>query len=223
MRNICRAQKFCALFSKGDYMKVFKIKLLLVMTIAGLILGIGGFGDAMLLLEGTTLNLNEAEQSDFESASLIEGKINFVYGPFATLEETESTYGITTNVKETNFFIVGNFDSDTYMDYYNGDDKFDDFYVVFSTSNLATSSVLSKASNEWVAYLNGETDPSFGPPQITVEFSGKLSNQSSDNDYLNFRQDAFEELANANIKDYQFATLRIVGGEIGKTPLYLFF
>lgn len=204
-------------------MKKIINKLFLIMVVAGIILGIGGFSDAMLIMKGKTLNLNEAEQTDFEEAALIEGKINFVYGPFATLEETETTYGVVTKKTDTDFYVVGNFDAETYMEYYNGGEEIDDFYVIFSTSNPAKQAVLDMASERWVEYLNEGYLTNPNPPEITIEFEGKLTNQSEDDDYISFRKAAIDDLANAGIKDYQYATLRIADGKVENTSLYIFF
>ncbi len=202
-------------------MKKFLNTLVLFMVIGGLILAIGGFSDAKLVMSGKTINLNEAEQPDMEDPSIIEGQLDFVYGPFATYEEKQTRYGVTVSEKETDFFIVGNFNNETYQKFWNEDEEFVDFYVILSTADKEMSKKLTAASDEWVDFLT--TDAPMLPPEIEIDFSGKLASQSEDDDYLQFRQDAFDDLGGIGIKESQYAGLRIVEGELGNTTLLVFF
>ncbi len=205
-------------------MKKFLNTLVLFMVIGGLILAIGGFSDAKLVMKGKTINLNEVEQPDMEDPAIIEGQLDFVYGPFATYEEKQTRYGVTVSEKETDFFIVGNFNNETYQKFWNEDEDFVDFYVILSTADEEMRKKLTAASDEWVDFLNSlNTDAPMPLPEIEIDFSGKLASQSEDDDYLQFRQDAFDDLGGIGIKESQYAGLRIVEGEIGNTALLVFF
>ena len=98
-----------------------KTSILFVIGILGLIVVIAGFNEFKLLVSGRKVDLNTASISDFDKPALIDGKVDFVYGPFATLEETQKTYGVTTGKTETNFYIVGNFSGEMYESWENGE------------------------------------------------------------------------------------------------------
>lgn len=104
-----------------------KTSILFVIGILGLIVVIAGFNEFKLLVSGRKVDLNTASISDFDKPALIDGKVDFVYGPFATLEETQKTYGVTTGKTETNFYIVGNFSGEMYESWENGELEFDTF------------------------------------------------------------------------------------------------
>ena len=102
------------------------VRFILSLMIIGALLAVAGYGDAMMLMSGKTVNINDASLDDFNEKALCEGNIAFVYGPFCTLETSQKRYGVTTSKTETDFFIVGN---PTF-----------ECFAVFSTSDAALKS-----------------------------------------------------------------------------------
>lgn len=135
-----------------------KTSILFVIGILGLIVVIAGFNEFKLLVSGRKVDLNTASISDFDKPALIDGKVDFVYGPFATLEETQKTYGVTTGKTETNFYIVGNFSGEMYESWENGELEFDTFYTVLSVADKDKQKELDAAAEDWVNYLTSEDE-----------------------------------------------------------------
>lgn len=182
----------------------------LVMIIMGFLIFAASLGESMLVIKGDKINLNKAKQADLNEKHLIEGEIDFVYGPFATYEETSTTYGIETRKKETNFYIVGNFSDEMF----NGDEEYEQFYAVFSTADKDMMKKLDAAAKDWVNWLSSE-DMNEEPPKIKIDFEGKLSEESSDKDYIKYKNEALDDLKNVNIKREDVTVLRIVEGKVG--------
>lgn len=182
----------------------------LVMMIMGFLIFAASLGESMLVIKGDKINLNEAKQTDLNEKHLIEGEIDFVYGPFTTYEESSTTYGIETRKKETNFYIVGNFSDEMF----NGDKEYEQFYAVFSTADKDLIKKLDSAARDWVNWLSSD-DMNEEPPKIKIDFDGKLSEESSNEDYIKYKNEALDDLKNVNIKKEDVAVLRIVEGKVG--------
>lgn len=182
-------------------------KVLLVVSLIGLILALGGFSDTMLLFKGDTVNLTDP-LSEFDKKALVQGDIDFVYGPFATLEETQKTYGVTTNKKETDFYIVGNSESG-------------EGFAVLSTSHDDMKAKLLAAADEWYDWLTSEED--YPEPEISISFKGKLWAQYDDTDYDTFYSEAKSELTYIGIGEDEYASMRIIEGEVSMTSVYMCF
>ena len=192
-------------------------KAFLILIVAGILLCNAGFGDTMLLIKGNTVNLNEAAAGDFTEEALAEGTIDFVYGPFAVLEQTQKHYGITTSKTETNFYIVANVYGDEERDIE------DVPFVVFSTADKDLISELDSAADDWYNYFTSD-DENEPEPEVSIDFKGKLATQPSDGDYDQYYQEAIEDLKNVGIEDYQHAeAMRIVGGEVKPLMMVLCF
>lgn len=179
-----------------------KTQVLIVVMIIGIVLTAVGLGDAMTFLSGKVVNFNDASIGDFDEKALAKGEIFYVDGPFATLEQSQKRYGVTTSKTETNYYIVAaNMDKEAYM---NGD--FDDtFYVVLAVSNKDLISELDSAVNAWEKYLDGDSDV----PDINIDIKGKLIKQSDESDYKKYRNDFLDG------DDTPVAEMMIQNGEIG--------
>lgn len=179
-----------------------KTQVLIVVMIIGIVLTAVGLGDAMTFLSGKVVNFNDASIGDFDEKALAKGEIFYVDGPFATLEQSQKRYGVTTSKTETNYYIVAaNMDKEAYM---NGD--FDDtFYVVLAVSNKDLISELDSAVNAWEKYLDGDSDV----PDINIDIKGKLIKQSDESDYKKYRDDFLDG------DDTPVAEMMIQNGEIG--------
>lgn len=173
-------------------------KVLLIVSLVGLILAIGGFGDMMLLFKGDTVNITDS-LSEFDKKALVQGDIDFVYGPFATLEETHKTYGVTTSKNETDFYIVGNAESG-------------EGFAVLSTSDDDMKAKLLAAADEWYEWFT--TNDDIPEPDISISFKGKLGAQYDDTDYDTYYNEAKSELVNVGIGENDYASMRIIEGEV---------
>ena len=213
-----------------------KLMVFLIIFILGAVMALAGFADTKLLMSGDKINLNTAQMGDLDNPAIIEGEIDFVYGPFAILEQTEKTYGITTKKTETNFYIIGNFSDDMYAEWENGTDEaaeLDYFYVVLATSNKDKQAELDKAYDKWYSYLaniyNAEAaNEQYGgnfqydgePPKVSVQFKGKTVEQMSDPEYEQYLNEAMEDLG---LESGDIAFLEIREGEVKKTTTYAIF
>ncbi|MBQ8348339.1 MAG: hypothetical protein IJY19_01660 [Ruminococcus sp.] len=185
-----------------------KTQVLIVVMIIGIVLTAVGLGDAMTFLSGKVVNFNDASIGDFDEKALAKGEIFYVDGPFATLEQSQKRYGVTTSKTETNYYIVAaNMDKEAYM---NGD--FDDtFYVVLAVSNKDLISELDSAVNAWEKYLDGDSDV----PDINIDIKGKLIKQSDESDYKKYRDDFLDG------DDTPVAEMMIQNGEIGASTFVI--
>ncbi len=182
-------------------------RILLFIAVIGMIMAIGGFSDTMLLFKGDTVNLTDP-LSRFDDRALVQGEIDFVYGPFCTLETSTTRYGITTSTHETDFFIVGNIESGQ-------------GFAVLSTGNTEMREKLTDAADKWVDWLTTEED--IPEPEINISFRGKLWEQYDDSQYDTYYRDAKDDLANIGIGDDEYAEFRIIEGEVSVVSLVLFF
>ena len=199
-----------------------KTSILFVIGILGFIVVIAGFNEFKLLVSGRKVDLNTASISDFDKPALIDGKVDFVYGPFATLEETQKTYGVTTGKTETNFYIVGNFSGEMYESWENGELEFDTFYTVLSVADKDKQKELDAAAEDWVNYLTSE-DENEAPPYYSIEIKGKLEKQVKDDDYKQYYSEAQDDLSNVSVEKDEYAELMITNGEVKATFTYVFF
>lgn len=171
-----------------------RTRILLIVAMVGAVLFAMGIGNTLLLFKGDTVDLTDPVSS-FNDTALCQGKIDFVIGPFATLEESHKRYGVTTSKTETDFFIVSNLEEGS-------------AFVVFSTANKEMRQKLTDASEEWEKFF---VDEDADIPDTSIEFKGRLSKQYDDDDYDKYYND---------VKDYigfdssEAAKLRIVDGEL---------
>lgn len=197
-----------------------KTSILFVIGILGLIVVIAGFNEFKLLVSGRKVDLNTASISDLDKPALIDGKVDFVYGPFATLEETQKTYGVTTGKTETNFYIVGNFDSEMYKSWENSDVEPELFYTVLAVADKDKQKELDAAAEDWVDYLTGKNE---NPPYYSIEIKGKLEKQVKDDDYKQYYSEAQDDLSYVSDGKDEYAELMITNGEVKATFTYVFF
>lgn len=196
--------------------KIYSV--LIIIMIMGALVAMASYTEAMLVIKDKRINLNTASQSDFDEKAIIDGEISFVYGPFATYEETSKKYGVTVSKKETNYYIVGNFSEDMLS----GDEDYDEFYVIYSASDKDMVSKLDDAADKWYNWLTDENEESL-PPEVRIEFSGKLWTEPTEDDYIKYRDEAFDDLTNIGIDKSMYAELKINDGEVGKSSVALFF
>lgn len=197
-----------------------KTSILFVIGILGLIVVIAGFNEFKLLVSGRKVDLNTASISDLDKPALIDGKVDFVYGPFATLEETQKTYGVTTGKTETNFYIVGNFDSEMYKSWENSDVEPELFYTVLAVADKDKQKELDAAAEDWVDYLTGKNE---NPPYYSIEIKGKLEKQVKDDDYKQYYSEAQDDLSYVSDENDEYAELMITNGEVKAAFTYVFF
>ncbi len=209
-------------------MKKIRFTLPAILMVLGIILTMAGYDDAMLLMKGKTVDFNTAQQIDLEEKAMIEGEIDFVLGPFATLEETtKSRYGITTRKTETNFYIVGNFSYEQYEEWYNGGEGFDAFYTVLTVADQSKRFAFDSAASKWNAFFGGLAEYQAGTapgipvvPNVSVEFKGKLADDVMDPEYVEIRDETMENLG---LLGEEMTTLRIIYGELTTTSYVIFF
>ncbi len=171
-----------------------RTRILLIVLIVGAVLFAMGIGNTLLLFKGDTVDLTDPVSS-FEDTALCQGEMDFVIGPFATLEETRKRYGVTTGKTETDFFIVSNLEKGS-------------AFVVFSTANKEMRQKLTDASEKWENYF---ADEDAEMPEVSIEFKGRLSKQYDDDDFDKYYNDVKEAIG---FTDAEAAELRIVDGEL---------
>lgn len=190
-------------------MKNTKAKIFVIMMIVGLAFCLAGFSDAMLLFKGKKVDLNKSSISDFKESALVDGEVDFVYGPFTTYEESH---------RDTDFFIVGSFTADSYENM--TDEEFDKaFYVVLSTSDKDMKKKLTAASDEWTDYLTDDEIPEYDVPEISIDFEGRLSEQPTDKEYKDFYNDTVNQLSDIGIEKSDLAKYRIEARKINKSAI----
>lgn len=173
-----------------------KTRILLFVFMLGMILFILGIGNTLLLFKGKTVDMTDPVSS-FSKTALCQGEIDFVIGPFATLEETQKRYGVTTSKTETDFFIVSNLEEGT-------------AFAVFSTANTEMRRKLTSASEKWEKYLEkGDFDAE--APNVKIEFAGKLAKQYNDDDFEEYYNDVKNYLG---LSASDCGKLRIVDGKL---------
>lgn len=190
----------------GGFLKYIR-RILIIISLVGLLLGIAGTGDTILLLSGKKISFTD-EISDFSEKALIDGEIDFAYGPFAVLEETQKRYGATISRNETEFYIVSNIESGK-------------AFVVLSTSDDNMKEQLFNASEKWVEWLS--TDDDVAPPEVSIKFTGKLANHPSDKDYDTYYNQAVDDLSYTGVEKYEYASMRIIEGDVPKSIIFLCF
>lgn len=204
------------------YMKL-KTRILIFIIFAGILMALAGFDDAMLVMKGDVIDLNDSEITDYEQDTLIKGNIYFPVGCIATKEESHTVYGIPAGKTTTYYYLVCNVDHDSYDTYMNSDqEELNDFYVIFSTSDEEMIDRIDKLSDEWDEYLEKQDngDRSAVYPSTEVSFQGRLAPQPGEEDYIKYRDECFEEW---EFKPTEVATYRIRDGKLGLPAVLLFF
>lgn len=191
----------------------------LVFVILGVAMAIGGFKNFTIFMSGNVININEATVSDFDKEAMAEGNITFVYGPFAVLETSHKTYGITTSTSETNYYIVGNFDQKTYQKYFEDEEEVDMSYMILQVSDEALQKRLDSAAKEWISFLT-YTGNSDMPPQVSINIKGMFIKTSDDVEFEEYYQDAREDLENVGISASQYAKMTLRNGELTAARAY---
>ncbi|MDE5619692.1 MAG: hypothetical protein K2I80_04100 [Ruminococcus sp.] len=170
-----------------------------VIMIMSLIFAMAFMDDATRFMKGNRIDFNKSEKADFSDPhAVINGKIDFVYGPFATYEETTKKYGLTVHKKETNYYVVSNLE-DT------------EFFTVLSTSDKDLISKLDSAADKWYDYFTVEEAVE---PVVSIEFDGKLNYPSSMEDYETYYNEAVDDLANVGVEKSMFADMQINEGKV---------
>ena len=170
-----------------------------VIMIMSLIFAMAFMDDATRFVKGNRIDFNKSERADFSDPhAVINGKIDFVYGPFATYEETTKKYGLTVHKKETNYYVVSNLE-DT------------DFFTVLSTSDKDLISKLDSAADKWYDYFTVEEAVE---PVVSIEFDGKLNYPSSMEDYETYYNEAVDDLSNVGVEKSMFADMQINEGKV---------
>lgn len=192
-----------------------RIIIALILLALGIAIPVISFEDMKIAIKNERINLNTASQSDFDKKALVEGEINFVYGPFATYEEEHKSHGITTSKKETNYYIIGNFTKD---DFFNDDM----FFVIFSTADKDMIKKLDNAAEKWIDFFTSE-DENVAPPETSIKFDGKLWTEPTDSKYVQYRNSAFDDLEYLGIDESLYAKLKINEGSDRTSTIVVFF
>lgn len=171
----------------------------LALTCLALVFSLAFLDDTKRYIKGNEIDFNSSKQVDFSDPyAMISGEIDFVYGPFATYEETTKKYGMTIRKKETNYYIVSNLDDI-------------DFFTVISTADKDLISELDKAADKWIDYF---TDENASEPVVNIKFDGKLSYQNSMEEYEQYYNEAVDDLSNVGVEKSMFADMQITEGKI---------
>jgi len=181
-----------------------KMKILWVIFVIGAIAAFANFFDFMLLVKKQNVNLNEASISDFDKQSLVDGEIDFVYGPFAELEETRKTRGIPTGKTITEFYLVANFTDEEFCSWLNGEIDVDSYFTVLAVTDKDLINKLDKAAEDWINFLTTDV---VEPPHYSIKLDGKAVEQLKDSEYKKYLAEARDDLLNVfdsvDIAEYQ--------------------
>lgn len=197
----------------------FKIgRAFVVMVLLGIMLSVAGFADAKMYLSGKTIDLNTATMDDFKEKCMVEGDIAYVDGHFATYEEKNKKYGVTTSKSKTYYYLVENVSLADMRKYVEGEDINDNgnyFAYVVSVSSTDLKSKLDANYEGWKNYFDGKTTEM---PE-TVHIEGKLWQQPKGDDYIKIKNDALKEIG---FDASEIAELKVMDNKPGVMSLVLF-
>lgn len=173
-------------------MKKFLNSLFAVLLILGIAGVVTSFSDAMVILKGDTVSLNEATKSDFDKKALIEGDVYYVYDCIAIEEVKNTRYGVTTSTEETNFYLIESYDKSILENDY--DDSYVPLTLIYSTANKSEIARLDSMVEDWYAYeeaaYNGE-DVDF--PEKTFPLVGMIT-EYDDKELIKYRDEYIAEI-----------------------------
>ncbi len=188
-------------------MKKFFTSLFAVILIIGIAALGTTFSDAMVFLNGKTVDLNSSSASDFDKKAYIEGEVYYVYDCIAVEEVTHTTYGIKTGTDETNFYLIESYNKDWYTDL---DDTYEPLTLVYATANKDKIAKLDKMVEAWYDYedkaYSAETQEEFDAielPSETFEISGMIS-KYDDKKLYQYRDDYIGEIRESYGDSEQF-------------------
>lgn len=181
-----------------------KTKILWIILAIGAIAAIANFFDFMLFVKKQKVNLNEASISEFDKQSLVDGEIDFVYGPFAELEETRRIRGIPAGKTKTQFYLVGNFTDEMLVSTLDEGKSVDAFFTVLAVTDKDMIKKLNEVANDWVNYFTVEEAEL---PHYSIKLDGKAVEQLKDSDYKKYLAESKEDLLNVfdsvDVAEYQ--------------------
>ncbi|MBQ9899340.1 MAG: SHOCT domain-containing protein [Ruminococcus sp.] len=192
-------------------MKNKKLSFSLMPLLIGIIMLFAFMPDAILFISGKKIDLNTAKQSEFSGKAAVEGEIFYPVECFAIYEETRTNYGIPTGKTETYYYLVANFNEDMLTKYWEDDTDFEEYYVVFSTTNKTLKSKLDGLISEWnIFFENGE---SLADLPNSIQIDGKLAAQPSDDDYIKYRDECCDywEISSADVAEKRIVDSKITG------------
>ena len=105
------------------------LRVYIVVMLIGLFMTISSAGDAVTLLTKDTVNVSSKKISKYYEGEMVHGKMEFIYDTIATLETTQTVYGIPTSKKTTPYYLV-------YVD--SGKDGEDGHYVLVHITDKDT-------------------------------------------------------------------------------------
>ena len=199
-------------------MNLKKIKIFIVMVIMGSLVSIAGFKDAKMFLSGKTIDLNTATMDDFKKECMIEGDITYVDGQFATYEEKQKKYGVTTSTNQTYYYLVENISMDYLKKLAYGEEteEPDNYYAyVVAVSSEYMKNRLDENSQGWMDFFDGKTDVM----PVPVHIEGKLWQQPSGSDYIKIRDESLEEIG---FDLSELAEMKVMDSKPGVISLVLF-
>ena len=171
--------------------KFIKFMIGFVLICGAITYGVGR--NALLYLKGDYIDFNHSDITDYNKVTLIKGEVSGVYGQFAEMTETHKNYVISTGKKVIKYYLVGINDTAANKKVY--EEKSDDpayqekFLVVLGSSRKETQDKLDANIAGWHDFLDGKTDKI---PEA-VPFDGKIWKQSTDEKYINYRNDFVKE------------------------------
>lgn len=171
--------------------KFVRFMIAFVLICGAITFGVGR--NALMYLKGDYIDFNHSAVGEYNKVTLIKGEISSVYGQFAEMTESRKSYGVTTGKTVTKYYLVGI--NDTAVNKKVFEEKSDDpayvekFLVVLGASRKEMQDKLDANIEGWQNYLNGKTDKI---PEA-VPFDGKTWKQSTDDEYINYRNDFVKE------------------------------
>ncbi|MBQ9808141.1 MAG: hypothetical protein IJM55_04670 [Ruminococcus sp.] len=201
-----------------------KIVFMLFLAALGLGIAAAGFTDVKCLISGKTINVGDSEKKDYRDPAMAEGEVFFIQGPFATYEQTNTTFGIPTGKTSTNYYLALDMTRDDYIKAVKDGEMdllYKGFYFVYAVSDEDKMKEADKAATECSDYFKKSmrTGDFSEVPDIHIKIEGKLMKQPDDSEYKRIRDDFF---ASGGLNSTEVADLMVRDGKLGIVNVLVF-
>jgi len=180
-------------------MKKFLNSLFLVLLIVGIAGVFSSFNDAMVIMKGDTIDINQTTLEDFNEDKIITGELYDLYGYLCTEEVTRTTYGVKTGSTETDFWLFSNSSKEQIAD---SEMEQNPVLFVYSTANKKEIEAIEKLNEEWYEYEeavsewyyseDASEDNAPEPPESTLKFTGRIC-KITDDEVIKYRNELLTE------------------------------
>ncbi len=212
-------------------MKKFLTSLFGVILVIGVLATVMSFSDAMIVLSGNKVSLNEATKKDFADEAVVEGEIFYVYDQIAVEEVTRTKYGIETGSTKTYFYLIESYDKQWFDD---EDATYEPLTLIYATADEDEMKKLDKMVDDWYAFDEAYADwysdetateadfPAF--PENTIQISGIIT-EASDDDIIKYRDEYIGDYLTDDVDTYinDYCVNMIIENRSLSATKYIFF